>query len=554
MGLYVELSQRQSVGVGAVRTLVSGFDGGDIVEVNANLSFALGQLVRFQGCPDDGRYFLTESLGGQRYRVFPAPASGTVSGTAQSIAADPNVVSNAVISGVTDNGNGTSVITLSGAITTAVQRGDFAVFDAGFNRGGYVVSDADGQDITVFGSLTSGAPASGEVLDVNQGGYAYTLEDETSTNWADLVASAIVRPTGLSGTLAPGDFVSQSSAFRGDFATYVCHGLDTIIFSHDADTAPFELFALQSIITSTAPAGARAKLEGTVTSHDRLRFGDAGTDEFSAVSGCLVAGIGGDLNQVGMPALSFYGSGHFAGKGGEAAMRISSGNLVGSVAYGPVQFFQSAGSVVRAFYNYSDLSQMTMFTDVDVQNWTWGGAKIVGTMIAAGTVRAEGVYLADDFVQPGFLMVSSNLLFVNPQNDFDVSNIATVFGTSYIEKLYTFNPNFRRHTTSGIKGTAMSGLTVRIFEINETDSSETEVVGSPFTTNADGMVTTSGVELRRQRDDAVVGTTSYTHRVEFGGLGHVRDAVQHITMAAKIADVDWPVECATSDFEGEMSR
>lgn len=155
-------------------------------------------------------------------------------------------------------------------------------------------------------------------------------------------------------------------------------------------------------------------------------------------------------------------------------------------------------------------------------------------------------------VRPAFTMLASQITIRDARQDFSLSDLFNVFTTSVGTISYTWNPRFVARNENTKTKVPVQGLTVEIFEINETTLVET-LLGT-FTSDANGRINSGAGRVMRRatRTDPGPVDVEYTHRVRISGNGYLPQ--EQLVKPTHHVQTDWPVMVARAGYlEGEAS-
>jgi len=170
----------------------------------------------------------------------------------------------------------------------------------------------------------------------------------------------------------------------------------------------------------------------------------------------------------------------------------------------------------------------------------------------------EGLLKSDTVTLPLWQVFGIGMHVLNPRVDYSDAELYFIFNVPGSEgsRLYTWDPRFVARDAVAGAPSPIQGLSVRVLEVDDVSHAETEITGSPFTTDVNGRI--SGVEVDRDginlRRSLVTGTSTQTfsHRVVIEG-GNYRAVNELITLSSRF-EADFPVDVQQTDFEGELNR
>ena len=432
--------------------------------------------------------------------------------------------------------------------------------------------------VTAYRTAFGASAGAGNVI-VKAGAWEMTVLDEASPTWTKAYTEGII----LGGTLAAEVLIDKTTL--GDRLTlFTTHGLRWVSVVHTTTTATNWVSEREVLIADRKSAftGEFRLKTGTATSTgDLVRLGrkSASNDRYGGDFGSNWVGW-----RIRTTATAGGGSGTFNCSLYESYMSAIVAAGGGNVSSGNAGEFQSSfidGYDVLAPGNDSSIVGATYTGTFENFMFRSGSVNLVilGTpfsfdnphiiyasatgVISGVTGYIQGLRVSLDSFTPFLVIISSDVTILNPRKDYTNAQLFTNLGaTGRIH--YTWNPRFvERGNKIPIP---ISGLKVRVFKINEADLDETEVTGSPFTTNASGLIPPpaahpgatllgGGLDLERRTSTYVsfVGfTTEYSHRVWVEGSGYRRlDA--YFTMRSPKTDFDLPIDTLKTDYEGEMS-
>lgn len=432
------------------------------------------------------------------------------------------------------------------------QRGDQVVVSAGANAGTYQVFQpiSDTMLVVDLPWPAPGVAPAGETVTVTRQTWALTITDEATTSWATILANApnVVRALRVGGGHHKTVYLSQLTTIRivqtGATTTLWTSENEVVLPDNDqVEMADFNL--------GTGSAGGFTDLV----------IGRRGTDDRSPSRGSFWMGFA-PSGEAGH-SIAMHGSWVVKQPAVQRNMGISPEvNL--SIVEGGWFFPQTAagggfwrgGIYINTSFGLASLATPELLEDLSL---AFGTAAVLTFIGSSGSlVPISDFFLGDDYGTAGvaYTGVGSFVEFRDPKEDYPLSRLvsAAAIAGEY-EKRYTWNPRFVERNEVGLAGSPLQGLTVEIFDINETTSVETPISGSPFMTDAGGRINTSGVVLLRERQTALgVGTGDlYSQRVRVSGP-RTRYTNEITTASSPVFDVDVPVDLSNTDFEGEVSR
>lgn len=471
-----------------------------------------------------------------------------------------------------------SIIQAAGAlfVTNGVRKNDTAiVLGAGTTlSGAYRVTEVISEtQIRVAGASKGktafGASAGAGTVQVRAGSWLASVLDETSPSWTALRSGA-TGPDGSTGA----DFIDRRT-LGNRLTMFTTHGLRRIRLDHTLNSASTWVSEREVVIADRVDAVDCDIVYGTgATPGDLVRIGRAGVDRYGADFGSAWIGwrptasstapgpadsLSCSLYLSYMNSINATNSGSL-GTGNQGSFIASM--IDGYLMYAPGGFAPVIGAVftgtIESMISRSPSFAVTLLgSPASYDNVLVTEAGSAGFMVGV-TGFLQGLLASDDVPTPYFQLLGSDVTVLNPRADYTLVELFTVFsGTGTLS--YTWSPRFVQRG-SGVP-LAIPGLSVRVFEVNESTLVETEIAGSPFTTNASGFIPAQGpgatqighgIDLRRGLALPLAANTLLSHRMIVEGAGY-RRIDSYFTMRAPKINFDLPVDILRTDFEGEFS-
>jgi hypothetical protein len=549
---------------------------------NYGAAFQVGDVVKITGTPaNDGIYTVAALITGTS--VFDVAEAGIVAGSGAGNCAWYTNESTTLQAGTAiTNFLAGSIIEAAGAafVTNNVRKGDTAfVLGAGTTISGLyrIVEIISNTQIRVAGAsrgrtaIAAGAGAG--TVEVKGGAWRVDILDETAPSWSAIRTSA-TGPDGSTGA----DYITQLPL--GNRCTlFRTHGLRQIRLQHTLNTASIWVSEREVVINDRTDAAVGViQYESGSTPGDLVRLGQAGGDQYGG-GNFGSAWIGWRVNPSATApgpndslSMSMYGSYLLqinTGTGGAAAGTTGTGNqgsLVASLIDGysltapgatsnvPGAVF--TGSIESVIHKSAGFAVALFGAPAAYDNFLATEAGTAGVTISV-TGFIQGFLASADVPTPYLQLLDSFLTVLNPRADYSLAELFTVFsGEGYLD--YTWAPRFVERG-SGIP-IPIQGLTVRVFSVDESTLTETELSVSPFTTDVNGQIPAfgpgataigHGVDLTRGLSESGLDTL-FSHRVIVEGPGY-RRVDSYFTMRAAKINFDFPVDILRTDYEGEFS-
>jgi hypothetical protein len=277
--------------------------------------------------------------------------------------------------------------------------------------------------------------------------------------------------------------------------------------------------------------------------------------------------------QLGTAGSAEYGVSEGAYWIGSSFVYSNPNNLIKLEAYGSALHTSGASTIASGTDGkfrtaLINRATVTMFAGSEVRNLghsSAGFAIVVGTATAdienlfmakgtsgfvvagGGTVIVSNFRVSTDVATPAWLLLLVNFIARDPQEDYSLARLFGPFGSETHRIDYTWNPRFLSRDSTGLTGNPIQGLTVRVYDINETTLVEVEIPNSPFITDVNGRINGGVGDFLQARSGPT--DAEYSQRVTVEGAGF--RAINMIIKMRSPLDVDIPVDFLTPDFEGE---
>jgi hypothetical protein len=382
------------------------------------------------------------------------------------------------------------------------------------NNGTYlIVSIPDEETLIIRATLAAEGAVPTVVVSI--GGHKITITDEATTNWTAIMTN-VAEPA-----------IVNKQALAATSYVLFAHCLDEVQIVHTGATATVFtsleeiICSRQSAMASSNPWVLKVPVADPGTLEVNLGELASGSEKRSYQKGSVVLPIRFDAPLSSGHVLNAYGS--FLGNA-DAANPVFAGDgseFFGTTVNGLFQVPQNSqsgsGVLLQDMIVYHNSLAAPIFSDVVVygDNIMLGGSLSAGALFNLGTtVTLKGLKIGGSVATTFYnLIMNTTLVLVDPEPDFDIhTRIATLTGIAeIIYKSYTFFP-----TIVGDLRASVQSAIVSIYRIDDSSplGIQTEISGSPFTTNASGQIT-GGTTLYTQRKvgGSPAVTTAYHYRI-----------------------------------------
>lgn len=574
---------RQGEGSRTTNRTIAGIAAGVLSVNTGNLATPqVGDIVEIFGSSttaNNGFYTITAIDAGPNpdtYTLRPTPVDQGASGTAARLnRATARTLSASAVTSVLAIGENLAVLEVAGAnfITNDIQRNDRVPLSGSSiaaNNGAWYVSEILSETRLVVrapdggtGMTTEGAGTG--TISARHGIHRLAIVDEAVLGWQTILDNAVplVGPSGGSPNFGSGlardyvrrvssggDATSSKDLFLIQGVSFI--GLDQAGLGVDSQWTSENEIVVEGRDASPGSGGdiSALQFQGLTSGWGSILAFTLGThpgDRYSADFGSVWIGVRFTGNLfTGTQRVRFNAYGSYVDLGGALFSDLGGdGQAVASI-FRPAVIVR-ANHLAESIITYGSAG-FAAFGSGDSDNVLDAQKIGAAALSVAGTV---GGWLDADGLSIFFNTSGGLVVFLDPRRDFDVDTVITnLVENSVSEKHYTFNPRF----VARAFGTPapIVGLSVRIFEINETLLTESLVFSG--VTDSNGFLAAGvGVALRRQTLNASNVLTSFLHRFEITGAGF--EFINRMgQMRNRIQRTDLDVRKFLADFEGEMSR
>lgn len=541
---YAWEPSRGTLLTGGSRAVVSVASQVITFSVSVPDSAAVGRLLTiFNSATNDGLYTIV-AIAGLTVTVAESINNSGASGSGSCQGPGTERVTAQAISSFSDDH--TVVASGAGFITNGVLVGDrVGVYGDAVNDGSYFVERVLTEDslavvginnLLASGALTVSGASTGNLL-VSEGYGTLTVSGEATSSWADVQTAFPFlvlddRPAGLTSTLK---VYSLPTLKTVEVKTEVGSGGAWV----SQNEAVLPLRSSNAVITWD--------LSGVLGDRYEFQLGNAGTGDFGGDSGaywfngCYPSqGVNTNYKTLAYASV-LHGNGAIWYPGQDSVIRHC------LVAHDGGLFVEAGGVVTNltytdASYGFSATGAIES-SDVAVVNTAGLSVVNVDNVI-------EDFRISDDAYTPVWWVFVPGVTVTarNPKEDYGTAELFNLFSTSSGIVDYTWQPRFVSRDSLGLEGDPISGLAVRVYEIE--GASEAEIAGSPFTTNVSGQLGTD-VYLKARYKYGFNSPVELSYRVLVQGRGY-RTLNQVIELGRPFVG-DVPVDFLLTDYEGEVS-
>jgi len=509
---------------------------------------AVGRLMEIaQSATNDGIYTVTNIAGNNVTVAEPINNSGASGvGTCTGPGAE-RIVGSGITSFPDDH---TILASGAGFITNGVLKGDrIAVYGDAVNDGSYMVDRVQTEDqltvvdhinLVASGALTASGASTGSIL-VSEGFGTVTISGEAVSSWAGLAGTYPYlvdgeRPCGPTATLT----VRQIPA------------INRLKFQTASGEASRLWFSQKEVVLPIRSSSFSIN----------WNFDEVLGDPF-----IIVLGAAGTDADFGGQSGSYWFHGSFGGQGSFGVNYLL--GAWASVLHGlPTLWYPGENAIVRNclvvedggifFEDGTDVENVTL-TDANFGPGVKGGVVETAdlSVLKTGALAAlnsdttiQDFRITNDTYKPVWWVFTPGITVTarDPKGDYSAAELFNLFNTSSGIVEYTWDPRFVSRDSTGLVGDPISGLAVSIYNIEA--GSETEISGSPFTTNASGQIDTD-IYLMARYKFGFFAPVEISQRIVVEGQGY-RTLNQVIKMARPF-EGDVAIDFLYTDFEGEVS-
>jgi hypothetical protein len=532
--LYHQFEGARATGTG--QRAITATTANTITTSAAIVGLAVGDVVEAFGTPTAGAndgFYDTLAIAGAVITVTPALAVQGAGGTAARLVQ----LATKVASGAVTTFEAGNVIHRVGALfeTLKVRPGDRAVVRLSTsNTRSWFVQRVISEDRIEVRPLDGGPALVVEavgtsVLIVREGGHRVRMIDETTTS-GDLIRSGGVSQVNSSGgQMGSGPIARLLEKFTtvgggtpgGLAALFLLFGIHEISIEQTGATSTTWQSNNEIWVSMRSTTFAQVALRsiGDVAGLSVITLGLRPGDRYSSRNGSVWIGIQPNDADIGAGrlAVSVRGSWFQTSTFRQVADCMSSIIRAGLNPFG--------GGDIESVVNYTTVTTLVALGVPTTSENLLVGQLGTAQGVIVGDQVFEGLLLTADVTIVPLRTLSGNTIEIrNPRAMYAIEqlvdvNTGGVTGTGIIT--FTYNPRFVSANPGLLTPQPVAGLTVRIWEINEATDVETEVAGSPFTSEASGRINGgAGVILRADSmtSPATVGT-DFSARLEVTGPG-----------------------------------
>ncbi len=551
---------------GGLKVLATGFDGTNTITWTGNLAQGFpGRVMQLRGTPlnGDGNYMVVEQISNTSARIQPTPPNnaGVVSGTVLPLAA--TTATNRIHNALAVTGYpATNRIQAVGVGVGVKPLDHVALAPLQTNEGNYLIEAVIGNnEIQVFGNpLTAAAPAA-DTVTVRSARHELHFIDETAATMALAVAGATIFQANFG---AVADYITETvhSTTLPIGRQYDFRGILQARLRNTDDSTDVLLTALNEIWVNAQSDEYDLHFfgEGTPTVEHAIVLGARTGDTLSGHDGCQFFGCVPFWSTSGLSDNETVSKIRASSIKGTALWKLPDGSEIvesvidvhGSISMPGLQGATMTDMVMETVTFIGNIPPLILGPGLQATNLNMRAA-INGLLNGATGATIEGLLRSSDGTAALYLVIASTgVVFLNPRADYDLTVLCTSFPGANASKRYTYNPRFVSRSGAGTPGDPIAGLEVRIYDVNETTQVETEISGSPLTTNASGRLPSLPDLVRQNQVGGFPAvTTDYSQRLRVQGNGF-RAIDQVITQTAKF-EGDVAVDFLATDYEGEVS-
>jgi hypothetical protein len=402
-------------------------------------------------------------------------------------------------------------------------------------------------------------------IEVRVGTHEVLVTDEASPTFANLFSTGTVHASRGSGAIADYRISEVMVTNAGATDVYALLGIGMIRF-HQTAAGSSDWISSNELVfdAQIESAGIPVSCSDAAASLSTFQLGtQAGSDLASASEGSAHFAISVQANKSAPYSSTFA---NLTGKVFGSFMRWDptfqfawppGGATGGSIFYGvpEVPAFGSSGSELDTCTQYGGEAWHVYGASFESTALTVTSSSALAYMPNLGAVTVSGLKITDATSTPMFDVFGTTVCSIlDPAGDYTGAEIffcnATSPGIGLVE--YTWNPTFVERDASGVSGSPIQGLKVRIWQINVLGTAE--ISGSPFTTDAQGQINAGAGQVVLRWVSVRAGIQfdiPTTERIQIEGANY-RSQDYIITMRAAL-DYDHPVDVQQTDFEGEMN-